>query len=180
MTRIVGYVVDRAEDDILLIGGISPDAQTMIDADYMMKKIMAGIESVPSPGFLNFKQILARDWPGETYNRFWLCPLQPQAGDIQISSDGNAVLFTTGAQVLSEEMQQMSESLVGKGRTMASAEEAAMNFTRHYADIERRQVVFHKLQGLFDIVLLARIWQNMRLDSPLPDRLARPDRFLSK
>jgi hypothetical protein len=63
---------------------------------------------------------------------------------------------------------------------MASAEEAAMNFTRHYADIERRQVVFHKLQGLFDIVLLARIWQNMRLDSPLPDRLARPDRFLSK
>lgn len=147
-------------------------ARTMIDADYIMKKVMGGVETVNASDFVNFKQILTRDRTGESLNRFWLYPIQPQSGDIQVSSDGKAALFMSGVQVLSEELLRTQAGLVGSGRTMSAAEEAAVNFTRHYKEIESQLSIYKRLQTLFDIVLLSRVWQQMKIQSPLLNRLA--------
>jgi Flp pilus assembly protein TadD len=147
-------------------------ARTMIDADYIMKKVMGGVETVNSSGFVNFKQILTRDRGTESMNRFWLYPIQPQSGDIQVSTDGKAALFMSGVQVLSEQLLRTQEGLIGSGHTIGAAEEAAVNFSKHYKDIESQMAIYKRLQTLFDIVLLSRIWQQMKIDSPLLNRLA--------
>jgi Flp pilus assembly protein TadD len=223
ITRIVGFVVDNANYDVLLVGSVTPGAPpieiddlvvglravwregstplvsldpdpddpggpqrarvqgvprdsqfalTMLEADYLMKKIMGSMEPAPAAGYVSLKQILARDRPAEFMNRFWLYPVQPEPGDIQVASDGRAALFRSGVQTLSEQMVRTREGLAGAGRTMRSAEEAAIEFTRHYPEIAKRAPVYAKLQGLFDIVLLARVLRSMQVDSPALGRVA--------
>ena len=61
--------------------------------------------------------------------------------------------------------------MVGTGKVQRTREEAAASFTQHFADLARQKPVFRKLQTLFDLVLLARLWQEKGLHSDLLDRL---------
>jgi Flp pilus assembly protein TadD len=145
----------------------------MLDADYAMKKIMFGIEPVEVPGYSSYKSIIAsRRSTNVSTNRFWLYPIQPELGQIQISADMNSAIFLGGVQVLSEQMVQTREGFVGTGQIDAEADQAASLFTRHYQEIARSKPEFQRLQALFDIVLLARIWRHINLQSPLLDRLS--------
>jgi Flp pilus assembly protein TadD len=228
ITRLLGYINDPSNDDVLIVGSsdkgsppielddlivgvrsvwrdgstplvsLDPDpdnlfgpqhvriqgiprqsqfAKTMLEADYLMKKILFGVEPVSSPGFVNLKQILTRGFVKPVFNRFWLYPIQPQTGDIQISSDGNSAFFISGVQVLSEEMLRTREGLIGSGHTLGLAEEAAANFTHHYQQIGTQAGIYKKLHGLFDIVLLSHVWKYTKINSSLLNRLvALPNR----
>lgn len=146
-------------------------ALTMLEADYTLKKLLLGAEQVSVPGYTSLKEILIREPVRQLALRFWLYPIQPSAGDIQVSTDGSMVLFYGGAQVLTEEMVHTKEGLVGTGKTYGPAEQAAASATRHYAAIAKQKPIFTRLQGLFDIVLLSKIWQRMGIQSSLLDRL---------
>ncbi len=132
---------------------------------------MMGLLPVTRGVFQNFKEILEKGDPAESRNRFWLYPVQPQAGDIQMSSDRSTVLFLGNVQVLSEEMARCQQGLIGKGKPMLEAEEAAVNFTQAYPAIEQQYDIYKKLKGLFDIVLLAKVWQETNVQSDVIDRL---------
>ncbi|MBI3076483.1 MAG: hypothetical protein HYY85_05745 [Deltaproteobacteria bacterium] len=147
-------------------------ALTMLEADYVLKKLLAGVEKVSVAGYESLRDILVRDTDTRDFSsRFWLYPIQPAAGDIQISTDGNLAVFDGGAQVLSEEMVHTREGLVGTGKTFGPAERAAASATRYYPALAKQRPVFVKLQSLFDIVLLSKIWQQMNFRFPLLDRL---------
>ena len=152
------------------IPGDSAFALAMLEADYAMKKIMGGVEPVDVPGYRTLKEIL-HDTRRAFISRFWLYPVQPAPGDIQMSADGSSVIFLGGTQVLSEEMRLLKEGLVGTGETFGPAEEAARSFSVHYESIAARKPIFRRLQGLFDVVLLGRVWRHRGLTSPWLDRL---------
>jgi Flp pilus assembly protein TadD len=152
------------------VPGDSAFALTMLEADYAMKRIMAGVEPVEAPGYETLRSILDgtdRDF----ISRFWLYPVQPGMGDIEIAADGSSALFAGAVQVLSEEMRLLKEGLVGTGKTYGAAERAARSFTAHYEAIAGEKRAFRRLEGLFDVVLLARIWRTTGRASPLLDRL---------
>jgi tetratricopeptide (TPR) repeat protein len=160
-------------DPNVRIQGIANDsafALTMLEADYAMKKIMAGVEPVNASGYLTLKDTLSRT--SRTFmSRFWLYPVQPRVGDIRTSADNAAVIFNGVVRVLSEEMLNLKEGLVGTGQTFLPAEEAADSFTNCYEEIAAQKPMFKRLQTLFDVVLMARIWHVRGLQSPLLDRL---------
>ncbi len=163
------------ENHKVRIEGIPKDsgfALTMLEADYAMKKIMMGLEPVKVPGYRTLVQTLndTKDKRDFT-SRFWLYPIQPGAGDIQVSSDTSSAIFLGGVQVLSEEMIMLKEGLMGTGQTFLPAEEAARSFTLNYEAIAAQKPAFQRLQGLFDVILLGRIWHVRGLESPLLDRL---------
>ncbi len=165
---------DTSGPQAVRIDGVAEDsgfALAMLEADYEMKKITAGIDPVRAKGYVTLREIVARDPEGFDMSRFWLYPVQPGMGDIQVASDGRAVLFVAGVQVLSEQMMRAREGLVGTGKVLAAAEEAATSFTRHYAAIAEEYPIFRRLEGLFDVVLLARIWRGMDVRPKVLDRV---------
>lgn len=149
-------------------------ALAMLEADYLLKRTLANLEAVSVAGYESLKDILTKERGGRDFgSRFWLYPIQPATGDIHVSADGNLAVFAGGTQILSEEMVNTREGLVGTGTTFGPAERAAASATRHYPALAAEKPAFARLQGLFDIVLLAKIWQRMNVQSPLLEQLCR-------
>jgi Flp pilus assembly protein TadD len=228
IARVVGYRIDKANDDILLIGeqipgapalsiddlivgvrtvwkenktpfcSLDPDpgniagdqqvrvagvpansgfAQVMLDADYLMKRMMLNLEKVESPGYESlielFKKKIQQQMPtGSNYNRFWFYPCPLQIGDIQLSPDGTLVLFNTNMQVLSEQMVLSHQGLIGTGKVDENADQWAASLTKALPKLESEYPEFQHLHGLFDLVLLARTWQKLQVNTSLLERLA--------
>lgn len=164
---------DIEGDPRVRIQGVPEDsafALSMLEADYAMKKIMAGVDRVDVPGYRTLKDALSQT--DRTFiSRFWLYPVQPRLGDILVSADNSSAVFSGAVRVLSEEMLNLKEGLVGTGEAFLPAEEAADSFTAHYDEIASLKPVFRRLQSLFDVVLVARIWHMRGLESPLLERL---------
>jgi Tfp pilus assembly protein PilF len=226
IARVVGYQLDQAHDDVLLIGeripgapvlsiddlivgvrtvwkenatpfcSLDPDpadvggdqhvrvsgvpadsgfALAMLDADYLMKRMLAGLAKVESPGYEAYLDMVRqRVKEGLTKlgsNRFWFYPTPLQTGDIELSPDGTVVLFNTGMQVLSEQMVLSREALTGTGNVDATADQWAAGLTKALPDLEPRHPEYQHLHGLFDLVLLAKTWQKMQVESPWIARL---------
>ncbi|MBI2920616.1 MAG: hypothetical protein HYY18_05980 [Planctomycetes bacterium] len=156
------------------IGGVPADSAfglAMLEADYAMKKIMAGVkgEDPGVPGYRTFADCLRQDRGGTPLNRFWLFPVQPGAHEILLAPDGSAALFDARVQVLSEAMAVAERGLAGSGAVSPAADAAARSFSEHFAAIEAARPEFRRLHGLFDLVLLARV---LRLAAPADDTLA--------
>ncbi len=226
IARVVGYQLDPAHDDVLLIGerisgapaltlddlivgvrtvwkenatpfcSLDPDpaevggdqhvrvsgvpadsgfALAMLEADYLMKRMLAGLVKVESPGYEAYLDMIRqRVKEGLTKlgsNRFWFYPTPLQTGDLSLSPDGSVVLFNTGMQVLSEQMVLSREALTGTGNVDATADQWAAGLTKALPDLEPRHPEYQHLHGLFDLVLLAKTWQKLQVDSPWIARL---------
>jgi tetratricopeptide (TPR) repeat protein len=176
VTPVVSLDPDPANiegDPNVRIQGVADDSEfalTMLEADYAMKKIMAGVDPIDVPGYRTLKETLSET--DRTFmSRFWLYPVQPRVGDIRVSSDTSSSVFIGAVRVLSEEMLNLKEGLVGTGQTFLPAEEAADSFTTSYDAIAIKRPIFKRLQLLFDVVLMARIWHVRGLQSSLLDRL---------
>lgn len=159
------------------LGDVDEDstfALKMLRTDYLMKRIMAGLEESGAAGYLSYKSILQKNPEGErAASRFWFYPIQPGEGDIQVSSDGRLVLFAGGLQVFSEQIALTRQGLVGCGKLFAPANEAAESFTKHLEEMAGCKAEIGELESLGDMILLSRVWRNMSVKSPLLDRLAR-------
>lgn len=150
-------------------------ARLMLDADYALKRIQGEdpAERVNILGYRSVRKLIAERPTEFRGSRFWLSPRPPGEGDIQISSDEDVVLFDTGVRVLTEEMRIVhGGGLVGTGGTARVSEEAARSFTEHYGEIERAKPIFVELHGLFDLVMLSKIWRQLRVQATVLERLA--------
>ncbi len=158
--------------------GVPDDSEfglIMLEADYAMKRILFGIQNVRVRGYVTLKEIIYQNrmkLTNTVANRFWFYPVQPKADDIQVSSDRNAAIFFGGIRVLNEQMNITQQGYVGSGRTFPMVEEAAASFTRHFDSLANKEIDFHRLQGIFDVVLLANIWKRMNLKSDLLEQLS--------
>jgi tetratricopeptide (TPR) repeat protein len=153
---------------ILGVPGDSSFAKVMLDADYRMKRIMAGVEGekLGIPGYRTLADCafaLGQAGLGAKSSRFWLFPVQPNAREIQVGLGGTAAFFDARVQVLTEAMALTECGLEGMGRPHPSHQMAAESFTEHYDAIAALRSEFKQLRGLFDIVLLGRI---LRLTAP--------------
>ncbi len=171
--------VDICGEQHVRIGGIPPDshfAQTMLDADYLMKKMLAGVVAVKSLTYIKFQDLIKQNSSfgdsGDVSSRFWFYPAPLSSGDIEISSDGTVILFNAGIQVLSEQMVVSHEGLVGTGKVDDTFDQWAAGLTKALPELEKEYPEYRHLHGLFDIVLLAKTWQKLDIDTSLISRLA--------
>jgi tetratricopeptide (TPR) repeat protein len=167
----------RAGPQKVRLHGVPRDtgfAKTMLDADYEMKRIVFGTVATDVPGYLSLKELIRRspDPAAETgSSRFWFYPVSPTGGEILAAPDGNIYLFSSGLQVLTEQVMFTREGTIRTGLVQQTREQAAESFTRHFAEIGEKKPVFRKLQTLTDLVLLASLWKEMRLRSDLLERV---------
>lgn len=161
------------------VGGVPENsvfARTMLDADFLMKKIAAGTVTVNLKDFRSLAAIAPRYLQGserfESMSRFWFSPAASVPGDIELSADGRFVLFSGAMQVLSEQMVNSQEGLVGTGSSDPIASEFAAGFTSALPELERTFPDIGRLHGLFDVVMMTRIWRRLNVNSPWIDRLA--------
>jgi len=240
LKRILGYMIDAENDDVVLIGtpgdkddratlllddltlalkgvwidgqkpgcSLDPDpndtagkqkvrvfgvpkdsnlARVMLDADYEMKKINMGLikfDQNPIPGFkCNFDLQMERikenpkDDVKASHARFWLTPMRPEPGDLQVEPGRGLVMFQTRVQLMTEVMAVSGDALVGTGKIDPVRDYAARIFTAHYEEIEKRRVVFRQLHALFDLVMFCQILRENAVTSELLAKIAaRPGR----
>ncbi len=147
-------------------------AMVMLDADYMMKRIMlkAKGEEMNIPGYRSMVDCFFDD-PGDSlpHSAFWLFPVQPTSREVRLGPRGSSALFDARVQVLTQELVASGRAMVGTGTASKHGAKAARSFTQHYGQIAEKRPIFKRLQSLFDIVLLARI---LRLISPEDELLS--------
>ena len=166
-------------DQRVRVSGVPADsgfALAMLEADYLMKRMIADQVKVESPGYVSYidlvRNVIRKKKDRESANRYWLCPCPLQTGDIVISPDGRVVIFNSGIQVLSEQMMISHDGLVGAGHVDETADRWAAGLTQALPDLERRYPEYQHLHGLFDLVLLSKTWQKIGSDSQWIARLA--------
>jgi tetratricopeptide (TPR) repeat protein len=148
-------------------------ARVMLDADYLMKLITDGIEPVSVSQFRSLKTILSTGTGKLTYSRFWFVPTQPSEGDIEVSSQEDIVLFTTGVELQTEALRLVNGgSVVGLGTQESGAVEVAHEMNEYFSSIEREKPIFRQLHGLFDVVLLCKVLREMGVQSSMLTTLA--------
>lgn len=151
---------------VLGIPADSRMARVMLDADYVMKRVLMGADAAGEvAGFTSMAAVLARraeSDPGG--NRFWFYPVRLGGNDVRVSTRGDVVLFDAQLEVLTEAMAFSDEAITGTGRTSPAAEEAVRSFTEHLDEIAARtsyrgQRSIAALKGVLDAVTLCRLWQ---------------------
>ncbi|MCX6343589.1 MAG: DUF1598 domain-containing protein [Armatimonadetes bacterium] len=155
-------------------------SKVMVDADYYMKRIVNGsvalgidgLESLTDMHTSQMKQSLSSGKddraPGMTLNRFWFSP-----GETTYEvKDGISILRSCPIRLLTEE-EFLNEhgAIAGKGRPDPMAGEFARMFTAKYQEIAQARPIYHKLQGLFRFVALAKMMKADRADSVAPSGL---------
>ncbi|MSQ59259.1 MAG: DUF1598 domain-containing protein [Betaproteobacteria bacterium] len=170
---------DLGGDQYVRVSGVPADsgfARTMVEADYTMKRLMAGLGSATSPGYKSYldlmRHALEQGNTADVANRFWFYPAPLETGDIEISPDGALVLFKTGVQVLSEQMVISQDGLLGTGDVDAIADQWAAGLTKALPELASTHPEFQRLHGLFDVVLMAKTWRKLDANSQWFARLA--------
>ena len=162
MSRLIGV-----QDD-------SAFALNMLDADYLMKKMVFGTIDTSVQGFQSFKAVVQKEQLTDFSSaRYWFYPAQPGTGDIQVSNNGQSVLFSSQLQVLSEQVQTAKTGLiVGTGKSaMGASQSVSRSFTEHYAELAQKNPELQKMLTMTDIVLLGKVLKLLDIESELLTRL---------
>jgi len=148
--------------------------RTMLDADYVMKRIMLGEEQPEIDGFQSAFDLMKAHpgAPGAECSRWWLCPKETTGAEVYETTVGDLTVwyYDSDVRVLTEAMKRTQEALVGTGTKDPIAEEAARIFTDNYDLIEEQIAIMQQLHALFDTaklaaVLRARGVHNAQLDA---------------
>ncbi len=138
-------------------------AQIMVKADYDMKSIVDGSDSLAISGFTSLTDITLErvredivqnkqpSIPLLMMNRFWFCP-----GENQYDEDEGMVLISEcPVKLLTEEMYLSKAGLTDKGQKSPLAQEFAENFTANYKRIVSERPIYGELENLFSLLALA-------------------------
>jgi hypothetical protein len=172
-------------------------AQTMVQADYHMKQVAAGI--VPHPtGHPSFKE-LGFDWmtaeakrtcgkvaQAPVMARFWFYPAVPSYE----RAEGIFAIREVGVQLLTEEEHlKAGGQRVQSGKSHPVAEEFRRDFTTSYREAARKEAIYAELRSLYRMVAIAiflkkhQALEQMGLDLNLwlhdypGDRAATPEKL---
>ena len=147
-------------------------ARVMVRADYDMKKLVDGSDSLEAPGFKSLTDLtldLAKrdllqgnptSLPPSTMNRFWFCP-----GENQYREDSGVVTIEHCPVVLLTEQEYLTRSgeITGRGKAEPLAQKFTESFSARYAQISKQRPIYAELENLFLFVALAKI---MKFKSP--------------
>lgn len=140
-------------------------ASVIVKADYDMKRLAIGCDSVDIPEFSSLSDMTLekaqRDFidGGATSlgssigNRFWFYP-----GEINFLEDEGIITIEECQIVLLTEESYLSKSgkIVGEGKTSEIAESFAERFTSMYADLAEEKPVYIEFENLFNIFGLSK------------------------
>ena len=132
-------------------------AQTLVEADYRMKRVSMGLEPARVRGFRTHLSMLTAT--GNSVQRWWFTPLYEA---IYTNDDRSAFeLAGQRMQLLSQE-----EVVSADGRrsdanfTRLSTRKYAKHFTEKFPKLVERIPVFAQLQNLVDLTILAALLRN--------------------
>jgi hypothetical protein len=144
-------------------------AKIMVDADYGMKRIVDGSDSLDIRGFKSLTDATLAEirrgadaegdpkLPGSSMNRFWFYPDEV----LYRENDGVKLIEVCSVQLLTEEQRVLSTGeTMGTGRVDILAAEFARSFTAHYDEIAAKRPVYHELQRLFVFVALSKLMER--------------------
>lgn len=140
-------------------------AQVLVEADYRMKLIgigkLEGGQEIPS-FFELLTQNPQQDAPNLDALRWWLT----MKYDAVLHSPDRDVFAIRGSSVLVQSENQLLTAEgkhVPTGKAEATNRLFAKNFTEHYAELAKRDLVFADLQNLFDLGMVAALCQHEHL-----------------
>ena len=141
-------------------------ARVLVEADYMMKSVVDGSETLDIPGLtslteMNLNQIRADidqnreiSIPFSTLNRFWFY----SGKNVYREDAGIVVLDQTPVELLTEaEYLNKSGQRVGKGQADPMAQRFARAFSETYPLIARQRPIYIELENLFRFIALAQV-----------------------
>ncbi len=144
-------------------------AWVMVKADYDMKSLVDGSDSLDCPGFSSLMDMTmeaAKDSilkgeraPISSYslNRFWFFP-----GKNQYQEDKNVVIIEKCPVVLLTEEQYINKGkIAGSGGSDPLALKFAESFAEKYNEISGQRLIYIELENLFRFVALAKIMKFM-------------------
>lgn len=153
-------------------------AHVMLDADYLMKRIMLGAQETGVPGYRSALQfaIEAADDTSQSA-RFWYNPRPLNPGAVRQSSSGRTILFATELQVLTEATKAQGGAFAAAGVEGGFQGPAAKAYTDALGAFAASRTIdpdflITRLSGLLDAVTLAKLLQYGGVDLPLLHELA--------
>lgn len=135
--------------------------RTLLEADYLMKRINLGKADPGVAGFARWCDLMERAGTAGMA-RMWLMPAAdaPGASYRLDGAGGRAVLFDARVQVKSEQ-EKMAEGGVLRAEVDAASAEAADQFSTRYDALAARHPAFRRLRQLFDAAMLAASWRAL-------------------
>jgi hypothetical protein len=140
-------------------------AKVMVDADYYMKRLVDGSESLGLGGLtslLDMTMAQAKEEilqsgktsiPIESMNRFWFYP-----GQNQYAEDSGIVEIQKCPVILLTELEFLAKDKIsGTGKVNPLARSFAESFSTSYGQIAEKKPLYYELEGLFRTVALAKI-----------------------
>jgi tetratricopeptide (TPR) repeat protein len=166
------------------VGGVpkalekSAFVRTMLEADYLMKRLDLGALKVSVPGYRSTVDLLETwpDPPGDLMSRLWLVPEVAPVGDLYDHEDarGRVTLFRSRIRVMTETLKRAGSTLVGAGVSHPMADAAASSLTAHLPALARLPEceAFRRLEQVFDVAKLCAVWRDRKVDHPTIRKLA--------
>jgi len=146
-------------------------AWVMVKADYDMKRLVDGTDTLDIAGFTSLtdmtlekaKNDIVRgrsiSIPVSSMSRFWFYP-----GENRYLEDKGVITIGQCPVILLTEEQYSAKrgKIVGKGHSNPLAQEFVEDFTAHYAEVAKQRPIYTELENLFRFVALARImkWKD--------------------
>ena len=145
-------------------------ARIMLDADYAMKQLTfpAGFAREHDP--LGVRKLTAELKPkGTITSRYWLAPRPLGPSAVHLSQSGRTALFSTGVEVLSEELAVKGGQLGGLGKSNPYSHRIAEMLSERMTSFERDPSIpppgiFLRLHGLVDLVTVAKLLRSAGID----------------
>ncbi len=143
-------------------------AKTVIDADYIMKKISNGTYPLRVRGVKSLSQLLLEASEREFYRngslqqpnilcRFWFIP-----DENRFLRTSNALYLKQSTVKLLTEEEYWNEhgEMIGKGSPHPVAEKFVKTFTSNYQAISNREPVFGQMETLFRLVVVQKLLKD--------------------
>lgn len=141
-------------------------AKTMVDADYLLKRITDGSVSLDVEGFESFTKLMTNEVkkkmeqgnmtisPMQIVMRFWFYPGKnsfEENKDIYLIKKSDVVLLTE------EEFLSSTGQRMGSGKAHPMAKAFVDSFTREYKNIANAEPLYASLWSLYRMVALSRL-----------------------
>lgn len=137
-------------------------ARVMVEADYLMKRIVDGSIDLGIDGLKSLTQMSVQSFGSrgsknmfnQTMNRFWFSP-----GENSFVRDAGAAYIKKSEVILLTEEQYITQKneLADIGRKNSLAEKFSNAFTQKYQEIKKVEPIYEELEGLFRFVALVKL-----------------------
>jgi hypothetical protein len=180
--RILSKWKKSAEFESVRVLGISKNtsfAKTMVDADYLMKKISDGTYPIRLRGFKSFNRMMLESNEKEFKKngsleqkdflcRFWFYPDENKF----ITTTNALYLQNSSVKLLTEEEYWNGKGeMVGKGNAHPVAEKYVEKFTKNYQAISNREPIYAQLETLFRMVAIQKLLKERNVFKPNNDMI---------